>query len=282
MKVLMVKIIAMSVKQIWVVGILIVGVLVLMSNSDGVPQAVTKAPGEANHNSCATCHDVKGNFEPSIALDIMTSDSTLVNSYNPGETYIVRVRVSATNNPKAYGFQMSSLDSLTNSDKGVWSGFGEKVKQQTLFVQQKQRKYLVQSSPKTNGIFTANWKAPATDVGKVKFYFTGLAVNQNGNTNGDNNVFSQLTLNSPSTSSYNVPEWENDIDFYPNPALNLITISEESVSSVTVIGLSGSFAYNLDGMNKTLDISNLANGLYVVVLKDKTGSILLVRKFIKL
>ena len=113
----------MSKKQIWVTGILLAGMWFLMSNASGVPQAVTKAPGEANHNSCATCHDVKGNFEPSIALDVMKSDSTLVNTYNPGETYIVRIKVSATNNPKAYGFQMSSLDSLTNSDMGVWSGF---------------------------------------------------------------------------------------------------------------------------------------------------------------
>lgn len=272
----------MSKKQVGVTGILLAGMWFLMSNANGVPQAVTKAPGEANHNSCATCHDVKGNFEPSIALDVMKSDSTLVNFYNPGETYIVRVRVSATNNPKAYGFQMSSLDSLTNSDMGVWSGFGEKVKQQTLVIQQKLRKYIVQSSPKTNGIFTANWKAPATDVGKVKFYFTGLAINQNGNTNGDNNIFGQLTLNSPSTSSYNDPENANDIDLYPNPAQDFITISDESVSSVTMIGLSGSFAYNIHGVNKTLDISNLANGLYVAILKDTKGNILLVRKFIKL
>jgi hypothetical protein len=165
---------------------------------------------------------------------------------------------------------------------GVWSGFGEKVKQQTLVIQQKQRKYLVQSSPKTNGVFIANWKAPATDIGKIKFYFAGLAINQNGNTNGDNNVFGQLTLNSPSTSSYNEPERANDIKLYPNPAHDYISISHEAVESVTMIGLAGSFAYNMDGVNKTLDISNLANGFYVAILKDKNGNILLVRKFIKL
>lgn len=271
----------MSKKQVLVTGILTAGMWFLMSNATGVPQAVTKAPGEANHNSCATCHDVKGNFEPSIALDVMKSDSTIVNTYNPGETYIVRIRVSATNNPKAYGFQMSSLDSLTNSDMGVWSGFGEKVKQQTLFVLQKQRKYLVQSAPKTNGIFTANWKAPASDVGKIKFYFAGLAINQNGGTNGDNNVFGQHTLNSPATSSALEADLSDDIIIYPNPAQNLIYISNRSVASVSMTGLSGTSLYLLNDGEKTLDISHLANGLYFIVLKDKSGKIIKTQKLFK-
>jgi hypothetical protein len=271
----------MSKKQVWVTGILLVGMWFLMSNASGVPQAVTKAPGEANHNSCATCHDVKGNFEPSIALDVMKSDSTIVNTYNPGETYIVRVKVSATNNPKAYGFQMSSLDSLTNSDMGVWSGFGEKVKQQTLVIQQKQRKYLVQSSPKTNGVFIANWKAPASDIGKIKFYFAGLAINQNGNTNGDNNVFGQLTLNSPATSSVVGADLRGDITIFPNPAQNLVYISNTSVASVSVIGLSGTSFYSVNDVEKTLDISHLTNGFYVIVLKDKAGKILKTQRLIK-
>ena len=49
-----------------------------------------------------------------------------------------------------------------------------------------------------------------------------------------------------------------------------------------MIGVCGSFAYNIHGVNKTLDISNLANGFYVAILKDTKGNILLVRKFIKL
>ena len=271
----------MRLKQVLISGIYLTMFWLLLSNIDGVPQAVTKAPGEANHNSCATCHDVKGVYEPSIFLDVMNTDSTLTDTYNPGESYIVRVRVSATNNPKAYGFQMASLDSLTNTDMGLWSGLGEKVKQQTLFVQGKQRKYLVQSSPKINGIFTATWKAPATDVGKVKFYFAGLAINQNGNTNGDNNVFSQLTINSPSTSSASENEWTDDNLIYPNPVQNYLTISNKSVTSVTLIGMSGSYYFNNNFQDNTLDLKDLPTGLYVVLLKDKSGKILKTQKLIK-
>jgi hypothetical protein len=254
---------------------------VFISNLDGVPQAVTKAPGEANHNSCATCHDVKGIYEPSIALDVMKTDSTLVHTYTPGETYIVRVRVSATNNPRAYGFQMACLDSLTNSDMGVWSGLGDKVKQQTLFVQQKQRKYLVQSAPKTNGIFMANWKAPGSDVGKIKFYFTGLAVNLNGNTNGDNNVYNQLTIDSPSTSSVTDKERSHENMIYPNPVQNSLTISNNSVSSISLIGLSTSYFNSFNVVNNTVDVQNLPNGLYVIVLKNNSGQVLYHKKLIK-
>ncbi|MBK8348604.1 MAG: T9SS type A sorting domain-containing protein [Saprospiraceae bacterium] len=253
----------------------------LLANAGGVPQAVTKAPGEASHNSCATCHTPAGNYVPAVALDIMNKDSVKVNTYTPGETYIVRLRVSATNSPKAFGFQMACLDSLTNSDLGVWSAFGDKVKQQQLTVQQKPRKYLVQSAAKTNGIFTANWKAPSSDMGKVKFYFTGLAINQNGNTNGDNNVFSQLTLKGPSTTSLEELEWTTDVYLYPNPCQDFITLTNESVSLVTLIGLSGSFSYKINPQDKNLNTSTLTKGLYIAVLKDNSGNILKVQKVIK-
>jgi hypothetical protein len=252
----------MSIKQLITYSAFYSGILLLIANAGGVPQAVTKAPGEANHNSCATCHTPAGNFNPTISLDVLKSDSTKVTKYTPGETYIMKLTVKGINAPKAYGFQMVSLDSLTNNDQGNWSQLGERVKLQNLTVQGKARKYLVQSGAKTNGIFTANWKAPATNIGKVKFYFTGLAVNGTGNTNGDSNVFGQLTLNPEGTSNIDQIS-ENNLMVYPNPATELIHINEAEVDFIKVSALTGQ-QYTFPVIDNASNISILPSGMYVV------------------
>ncbi len=252
----------MSIRQLVLYSTFYTGIIALIANAGGVPQAVTKAPGEANHNSCATCHTPAGNFNPTISLDILKSDSTKVTKYTPGETYIVKLTVKGNNAPKAYGFQMVCLDSLTNKDQGLWSQLGERVKQQALTVQGNPRKYLVQSGAKTNGIFTSNWKAPATDIGKIKFYFTGLAVNGTGNTNGDSNVFGQLTLNSETTSNLTEINTVNNV-VYPNPAIEYITIANNESDNVQITALTG-HQYNFTVNNGNVYIGALPSGIYFV------------------
>lgn len=252
----------------------------LMSNASGVPQAVTKAPGEANHNSCASCHTPAGNYNTSISLDVLDADSALVTQYQPGQTYTVKIKVTATNNPKAFGFQMACLDSLTNTDMGVWSALGDKVKQQTLNVGGKPRKYLVQSSPKTTGIFTASWKAPATDVGKIKFYYAGLAINQNGNTNGDNHQVGQSTLRSPASSSSSDQLATSSI-LFPNPVNNWCRVSNVQTHRLIFTDMSGkqySFSCE-DGLCQNLD--PLPTGTYIADGRNAYGNLLWRTKVVK-
>lgn len=244
----------------FVLGALL-AVWILVSNASGVPQAVTKAPGEANHNSCASCHTPGGNYNTNVSLEVLGTDSMAVTRYQPGQNYIIRVKVTATNNPKAYGFQLACLDSLTNTDYGVWSGLGEKVKQQTLNVGGKQRKYLVQSSPKTNGTFTANWKAPASDVGKMKFYFTGLAVNLNGNTGGDNNKFGQFSLLGP-VSSVGEHNLAQQSPFYPNPLEDICHVRDEETRTIRWTDASGCRFDLPCQRNSPADVSAIPSGIY--------------------
>lgn len=252
----------MSLKQSIVYSAFYCGILMLIANAGGVPQAVTKAPGEANHNSCATCHTPAGNYNPTITLDVLKSDSTKVTKYVPGETYIVKLTVKGTNAPKAYGFQMVSLDSLNNNDQGIWSQLGDRVKQQNLTVQGKARKYLVQSGAKTNGIFTANWKAPATNIGKIKFYFTGLAVNGTGNTNGDSNVFGQISLEAEGTSSANqITDFNTKV--YPNPTIDILHLEDVDADFIKVSALTGQ-QYMLPVEGKKSNLSILPSGVYVI------------------
>ena len=271
----------MSIRQYFIITIFLSALFLLLANATGVPQAVTKAPGEASNNSCATCHTPAGSFNTTIALEVLNSNNIPVQSYNLGETYTVKVLVSGTNNPKAYGFQMSCQDSLTNTDLGIWSEFGERVKQQNLSVLGKQRKYLVQSAAKTDGIFTAKWKAPNTNMGKIKFYFSGLAINLNGNTNGDNNAFGQKTLNAPEVSSANYVN-NNDILIYPNPAHDFIQIQAGDLHTVRFVSLIGETIIFTPSQTKEINIQTLTSGVYLVECYDNKGQKLKASRFVKL
>jgi len=259
---------------------LLAGILVMMANSGGVPQAVSKAPGEANHNSCATCHSPTGNFNTSISLHVLNAQQDTVITYLPNETYTLNVQITATNNPKAFGFQMVALDSLTNTDMGNWGTLGEKVRRQNLTVAGKQRVYLVQSSPKTNGAFTVQWKAPATDKGKIKFYMAGLAINQNGNTSGDNNKVGTFTLNGPMSSSA-VDNFLDKMAVYPNPANDFIHFGNLNVATVEIISTLGIHVQTIPVLGSCADISNLSPGFYWIRVRDKNQILLGSSSFIK-
>ncbi len=243
----------------------------LMSNSSGVPQGVTGSPAEASHNSCGTCHDSPSNYVPSVSLQILNQNQNVVTTYKPGESYTLRVQVSATNNPKSFGFQLSTLDLATNTDQGAWSQFGDRVKQLNLTIQQKERKYIVQSSPKENGLFTATWKAPASDKGAISFYYAGLAVNLNGSNSGDTHVTGQLTLQSQSTSSSDDLDSNNKICIFPNPTRDVINLNSEDILSVKILDIIGRNVSINMVENGKIDISHLNPGMYYLTIKDNIG-----------
>jgi hypothetical protein len=210
----------------------------------------------------------------------LNAQQDTVSSYIPNETYTLNVQVSATNNPKAFGFQMVALDSLTNTDMGNWGTLGERVRKQNLTVGGKQRVYLVQSSPKTNGAFTMQWKAPSTDKGKIKFYMAGLAINQNGNTSGDNNKVGSFTLDSPMTSATK-DDALNNISVYPNPAIDFIHFNHDRVASVEIISSQGQSVQNIAVSGSCADISSLSHGFYWMILRDNKQNVLATSSFIK-
>lgn len=79
-------------------------------------------------------------------------------------------------------------------------------------------------------------------------------------------------------------ENENAFEFgmYPNPVANDLTIStEEELSSVSIIDLIGQEVKSVQGaINGSIDVSNLASGMYVVRLTAVNGGVS-VKKFIK-
>lgn len=247
----------------------------LLSNAGGVPQAVTLAPGESGR-TCNECHTPVGNFVPQIALEVMDSDSQIVTSYIPGTQYNVSIKVSGTNNPKAYGFQMTSIADAGNADMGLWSNLGQRVKQITLIG----KKYLVQSSPKVDGVFTARWTAPSEDKGNISFYFAGLAANLNGSSSGDNHVTGKLTLTGGTSTTENIGL--NEIFLYPNPVKDMLHISsDQNIKELSFYNTSGKNALQIKNENGKVDISSLPQGLYFVQSIGADGKTIGVQKLFK-
>ena len=251
---------------------------ILLSNAGGVPQAVTLAPGESGR-TCNECHTSAGNFVPQIALEVFDANGQLVTSYIPGNQYDIKVKVSGTNNPKAYGFQMTSLADNGNTDMGVWSSLGQRVKQITLIG----RKYLVQSSPKVDGVFSTKWTAPAEDKGNISFYFAGLAVNLNGSNAGDNHVTGKLTLASGGGTSSTQNLTENATFLYPNPAKDVLTLtSDKNIHNLTFYNTSGQKVAQIRNESGRIDVSALPQGVYFVNSMSEDGNIVSTQRIIKL
>lgn len=247
-------------RQAFLYILFISGTFFLFSSSGGVPQAVTQAPGESGKN-CGACHS-GGNFNPTMQLTVRDSQTNFVTKYLPNRTYQLELVIAGKNNPKSYGFQMVALSETGNKDMGVWSNLGQKVKNQTLL----QRKYLVQSGAKADGIFTMNWKAPATDVGNVIFYYSGLVVNLSGNDNGDSPISDQLTLFSSGTTNTNENGSQNLFFVYPNPVSDILTISSPvAVTALKVLNLTGqTILINGESGNNVIDVKDLKSGSYII------------------
>lgn len=236
-----------------------IGTCVLLANATGVPQAVTKSPVEANSNSCGSCHDNSNAYNPTLALTIKDGNDT-VSVYEAGKTYDVIIKIMEPT-ARGFGFQMSCIDSINLQDKGDWGTLGQSVKLQNLNVRGTQRKYIVQSQIRNDGEFTAQWKAPTTDLNPITFYYTGLAVNRNGNTNGDRNVFDKLTIHPQASTST-----ENDLYhktvFYPNPGSEDLYFTSPNVKQVKLVNIATGNAVFMNVINNSILINDLNKGVY--------------------
>lgn len=253
-----------------IILIFVLGALLFLSNNDGVPQPVTGSPDESGL-SCNACHS-GGNFNPSIEMKLMDDNMVPVTSYLPGILYNVSVKVTGSNNPVAYGFQMVNLADSDNSDKGLWSQFGSNVKEITLTVKQRPRKYIEQSSPKINGEFLVKWTAPEKNTGKVTFYYSGLATNGNGTNRGDSHVVSKISFEeNTGTSSTHNTSLNDEIKLYPNPASDFIKISGHNTTEIVIQNMVGSVVKSIIVTNDNIDIDDLSTGLYIIKKKESTG-----------
>lgn len=245
-----------KIKQYITLVLVVFTAYTFISSSGGVPQAVTIAPGESGKN-CSACHS-GGNFNAQVDLTVKDAGGNIVTSYMPDQIYALEVKVSGNSNVKSYGFQMVALTDTGNKDMGIWSNLGQRVRSINLL----QRKYMVQSSPKADGVFTMNWKAPAVNEGNISFYFSGLAVDLSGGTSGDQPVSNKKTLSPVGTSSV---ENTGIVDFtiYPNPATDRLYVKTSSTITTWSV-------YPINGQSSVITVSDVSLGISIDQLAPGT------------
>ena len=130
-----------------------------------------------NGQTCISCHGSSGNGSLVI--------SNLPNQYKPGEKYAVSTKLSQSGR-RRWGFIMTALD-----ENGKQAGTFESIDAKTQVFSASGRQYIGHTSSGTaagqlnSNTWLMDWIAPTIDKGKISFYASGNAANNNGKNTGE-------------------------------------------------------------------------------------------------
>ncbi len=283
----------MKLRIIYTFFSLMLGAFFLLSNSSGrassQSEGNTGAPNDnaAGNRTCQTCHN-NGSFGVTPVLEITNAGGTVVtDNFNPGETYNVKMTVDATGNPAGYGFQITSLnaaDGMSGSPVNTWTNGSGNVQFATIG---NGRQYAEQNGISSSNEFTMEWTAPAS--GTVTFYYGGNAINDNGNTNGDNAIMGSMSIDA-NPNSLNELEEAVELAIFPNPVrdvLNLRTnaqttetydlqLFDQNGKQISIERLMIPSGENI----APIQVANFPTGIYSLILSDGKNQI--TKKMVKL
>ena len=141
------------------------------------PAGNTGAPGEQTCQN-SSCH--KGGTYTGTVEITGIPDSIVAN-----ETY--NVTLTAKTNAVKGGFQMTALNAKTNAGIGTFTtGVGSNIGSLSGKQYIRQASAVNYSGGKVS--WTFKWKAPATKIDSIRFYYVTLCANGTGNESGDNVV----------------------------------------------------------------------------------------------
>lgn len=224
--------------------------------------------------SCNGCHS-GGNFAPSVSAELLDG-TTLVNQFQPGKAYTLRVRINASGSPARYGFQAVALSGADNVKAGTFgtapAGFRKTVLQN--------REYVEHSSPRSANTLEIQWTAPATSTESVRFYVSGIAANNNGSSSGDGSArLSQpLQINPMVTSSRESFEGKLGLKILGNPfqdALNIsLNLPNTGLYRFALLGMEGKTYWQKEEWLQTgentlhLEIQKFPPGVYILQVRQ--------------
>lgn len=167
--------------------------------SAGPQPAMTGVPAlgaEAAEGTCVACHTsfpLNADSAGSIAIEGVPA------TYEPGRAYTLTVRVSHTDaTALRWGFQMTAVAMKDGSGAGEFIAT-DAATTQVIAAMSGSRSYVEHSYGGTaigqagGNSWTFEWKAPATDVGRVGFFAAGNVANADGSNQGDR-VYSRSPL----------------------------------------------------------------------------------------
>ncbi|NVO01351.1 MAG: T9SS type A sorting domain-containing protein [Bacteroidetes bacterium] len=251
----------------------------LVSSTAGAPAKNTGSPGDAQN--CATsCHT-----GPATTVSGWITSNIPVSGYLPDSTYTITATATCAGKT-IFGFQISPQDNIGNK-KGTLLVTSATTTQTVSTTGITDNKYMTHRAAGTTGTtgshtWSFNWKAPSiANATAVTFYGAFVAATASTDT-----VFLCTKTYSKATGIENYSKNDFDMDIFPNPTTDKITISLANSASeminIFIYDINGKQVAQLEKSNstsgkfhKTYSITNkLSKGTYFVnVLVGEKNSI---------
>jgi hypothetical protein len=245
----------------------------------------TGSAGTAANCSGAGCH-VSNTANTQVTIGVLNASNQPVTSYVPGTTY--KVQISAGNTtaslPKC-GFQAACVKSSnTSAQAGTFTSTASNISVRntgSLQLVEHNAPIAAIASSGTNNVYALsfNWTAPPAGTGKVRFYTTFNAVNNNGNSSGDQpNAATPIELDegTGTTGISKAPTIVSSL--YPNPVQNELHFKMNTQSGscmVAVMDMTGRIVISqvADIENKLMSVNTakLEPGSYLIRVSEGGG-----------
>lgn len=216
-------------------GVMPIAMIALFTSekmSDNGKAGYTGSPGE---QTCINCHnDFSVN---SGGGSIAIGASTMTNwEYVSGTTYNMSVTVARTGNGM-FGIAIEALDA-TNDNAGtlnITDAASTQIKSRTVSgISRRNVVHMLDGGLNADSKeFNFSWTAPATNVGPVTFFYSGIAADADGNETGDY-VYAGSQVANPNTTAINIVKAEASTSVYPNPASSFMNVTYTAKQSGTV------------------------------------------------
>jgi len=167
-----------------------------IQNNSGPGGGFSNAPSDGN---CTSCHGGSIVTSGTIIDKILLKTNFTGNGYIPDSTYTMELTFKKSSTTE-FGFQITALNSSNNKPAGTLSLISGATREQknTRTVSSDTREYIGHTSTGTSTVatdstrWTFKWKAPNSNVGKIKFYAVVMATNNNGNNDAGDIVHAKV------------------------------------------------------------------------------------------
>jgi len=230
------------------------------SNSNGTGSPGGKTNSNIDGQNCTACH--QGTLNSGVGTATITSDIP-VNGYVLGNTYTITLTGVKANCIK-FGFELTAENGNSKSGNFLITDNTTKLVNVGRAVSHKSSG----TSGNTTKIWTMDW-TPTIDVsiGNTTFYASLMFANGNGNFTGDNVFTTSLSVNEVVINGILDNTTQTPFTY------NSITKTIETINTVSIYDINGKLV--LVTNNKSANISNLKNGIYILKSKNKTQKIIL-------
>jgi len=250
--------------------------LVLSGTAYGGIGDTTGSPLSTMTCSGGGCHG-GANYGASVSISVLNDSGNVVNSYIPGQSYILQLSISSSSgSPAGYGAQAVVLDSLNNQ-----AGTLDTVLTPNSRISSFDNRFYLEQYGLNSGTLRAVWTAPPAGRGRVTIYSAGAAVDGWGNMT-DDEATSAVSLSLSESPSSGIIHLQNDkLRVFPNPAangkFNILYIGESGNYRLEITDFTGKSVLEKgifieSGTYYPIELTEqIMSGLFVVKLRNKTS-----------